>query len=403
MNIQSGLSSWLRRSGWAILLIALLQFVLHLWVNTHDNFFRDELYYLAAGQHLSFGYVEFPPFVAWATAFSRAVLGSSVVAIRLLPALAATLIVLLTADMVTQLGGGLVTQVLAAFAVALGPVFIGSSGLMTMDPFDQLWWALAAWVLIRLIKNQQPRIWLAFGLVIGVGLLTKLTIAFFVIALLLGLLLTGQRKLLFNRWLIFGGLIALVMVSPYLAWQAQHGFPVLEYTKAYASSGKTFQATPIEYLFQQIMTTNPLAFPLWLGGLYFLFFTSHGKPYRAFGWAYIFLYIFFMIQRAKFYWLSPIYPVLFAGGAYGLELLIRERPRFRWLQPTYIWIIAVSGLLIVPFAIPILSPAAFIRLNALTGGSAEVKGGEPGVIGPAAKLCRPPGLAGDGRGGEAGL
>ena len=372
MNARSVFASWLRRSGWAVLLIALLQFVLHLWVNAHDNFFRDELYYMAAAQHLAPGYVEYPPFVALASAFSRAVFGSSVVAIRLLPALAGALIVVLAGGIVAQLGGGLLAQALAAFAIALGPVFIGSSGLMTMDPFDELWWALAAWVLVRLIKNQQPRLWLAFGVVIGVGLLDKLTIGFFLIALLLGLLLSDQRKLLFSRWLLLGGLTALVIITPYLVWQAQHGFPVIEYTRAY-SSGKTFQATPIEYFAQQMVTTNPFALPLWLGGLYFLFFTRTGKLYRAFGWAYLFLYVFFMLEKAKFYWLSPAYPVLFAGGAYGLEMLVSRRPKLKWMQPAYLLLIAISGLFFVPFAIPILPLQTFLGLSDSIGTAGEVK------------------------------
>jgi 4-amino-4-deoxy-L-arabinose transferase-like glycosyltransferase len=369
MNPQSAFLGWLRRSGWVIFLIALVQFVLHLWVNAHDNFFRDELYYMAAAQHLSPSYVEYPPFVALAAAFSRAVFGSSVLAIRLLPAVASASMVLLTAGLVAQLGGGLLAQALAAVSIAFGPVFIGSSGLLTMDPFDQLWWTLAAWVLVRMIKSQQPRAWLAFGLVVGLGLLTKLTIAFFVLALLLGLLLSEQRKLLFNRWLIFGGLIALVMFSPYLIWQATHGFPVLEYTRAYAS-GKTYQASPLEYFFQQVITTNPLALPLWLGGLYFLFFTAAGKPYRTFGWAYIFLYVFFMLQRAKFYWLSPAYPMLFASGSYALELLTtsaRTAGRLKWLSPAYLVIMALSGGFLVPFTIPILPPENFIKLSTSIG------------------------------------
>ncbi len=375
MNTQISFFNWLRRSGWAVMLIALVQFILHLWVNAHDNFFRDELYYMAAAQHLSPGYVEYPPFVAMAVAFSRAVLGSSVLAIRLLPALASALMVLLTADMVAQLGRGLLAQTIAAISIAFGPVFIGSSGLMTMDPFDQLWWAMAAWVLVRLIKQQQPRMWLAFGLVVGLGLLTKLTMAFFVLALLLGLLLSEQRKLLFNRWLIAAGLIALLMLSPYLIWQTGHGFPVLEYTKSY-SSGKTFQATPGEYLSQQIVTTNPLAFPLWIAGLYFLFFTATGKPYRVFGWAYLFLNIFFMLEKAKFYWLSPAYPVLFASGSYSLELLtnsVRTAGRLKWLQPTYLAILALSGGLLVPFAIPLLTPENYIKLTTRSGVGSEIK------------------------------
>jgi 4-amino-4-deoxy-L-arabinose transferase-like glycosyltransferase len=375
MNTQTAVPGWLRRPGWVIFLIALAQFILHLWVNAHDNFFRDELYYLAAGQHLSPGYVEYPPFVAFAAAFSRAVFGSSVLAIRLLPALACAVMIVLTADMVAELGGGMPARVLAAVAIALGSVFLGSSGLLTMDPFDQLWWTLAAWVLVRMITRQQPRLWLSFGVVIGAGLLTKLTIAFFVVALLIGLLLSEQRKLLFNRWLIFGGLIALVMVCPYLAWQAAHGFPVLEYTKAY-SGGKTFQATPLEYFGQQVLTTNPLSLPLWLGGLFFLFFARTGRPYRAFGWAYVILYVFFMLQRAKFYWLSPAYPMLFGSGSYGLELLTnsaRAAGRWRWITPVYLLVLTLFGLFLVPFAIPILTPESFIKLSASIGGANEVK------------------------------
>jgi 4-amino-4-deoxy-L-arabinose transferase-like glycosyltransferase len=418
MERQSGFAAWLRRASrwWVILPIALLQFVLHLWVNAHDNFFRDELYYLAAAQHLAPGYVEYPPFVALATTFTRAVFGSSVLAIRLLPALAGASIVVLTADMVAMLGGGLLAQALAAVAIALGPVFIGSSGAMSMDPFDQLWWALTAWLLVRMIQRQAPRMWLGLGIVIGVGLLTKLTIAYFVIALLIGLLLGGQRvgaryasPLLFNRWLFIGGAIAFVLFLPYLVWQAQHGFPVAEYQRIYFSSGKTFQATPPQFFLQQVVTLNPLSLPLWVGGLYFLFFVPAGKPYRAFGWAYLLLFVFFMIQKAKFYWLSPAYPMLIASGAYGLEfwaasvasrpsapsglrppppnartkpLPVNSRSRAfgggregvrMALLPAYLLLLAISGALLVPFAIPILPPEAFIKLSARLGGAGQIK------------------------------
>jgi 4-amino-4-deoxy-L-arabinose transferase-like glycosyltransferase len=372
MNAQSRFVQWLRLSGWVVLTIALVQFVLHLWTNAHDNIFRDELYYLAAGQHLAAGYVDFPPFVAFVAAFERAIFGATPLAIRLLPALAGVAIVLLTADMVAMLGGGLAAQALAAIAIAVGPTFIGSSGLLTMDIFDQLWWALGAWVLVRMIKNQQPRLWLLCGVVAGLGLLTKLTMGFFVGAVLIGLSISSQRRLLFNRWLIFGGAIALVMVSPYLIWQVQNGFPVLEFTKSY-TSGKTFQATPLEYFIQQMVTMNPFALPLWLGGLLFLLLVPAGRPYRAFGWAYLLLYTFFMIQKAKFYWLTPSYPMLLAGGAYGLQLLLQNGPRLRWLQPTYLGTLAVTGLMIVPFAIPILPPETFVVMNAAIGGAGDVK------------------------------
>jgi 4-amino-4-deoxy-L-arabinose transferase-like glycosyltransferase len=316
--------------------------------------------------------VDYPPFIAIVMTLARSLFGSSLLGIRLFPALAGALIILFTADMVALLGGGLAAQALAAVVIAFGPVFIGSSGLTTMDPFDQLWWTMCAWVLVGLIKNQQPRRWLLFGLIAGFGMLTKITMGYFALALVIGLLLSSQRKLLFNRWLFLGGAIALLIFFPYIVWEVQHGFPTLEFFRTY-SSGKTYQATPLEYFFQQVVTINPIALPLWLGGLYFLFFTASGKPYRAFGWAYLILYTAFMIQKMKFYWLSPAYPMLFASGAYGLELLVQQRLRLKWLQPVYLWTLAISGLMIVPLSLPILPPEAFIRFNALIGGAAEVK------------------------------
>jgi hypothetical protein len=156
------------------------------------------------------------------------------------------------------------------------------------------------------------------------------------------------------------------MMSPYLVWQAQHGFPVLEYTKAY-SSGKTIAYGLAGYFLQQVIAQNPFLLPLWLGGLYFVFFTKAGRAYRAFGWAYVFLFIFFLAQHAKFYWLSPAYPPLFAAGAYGLELWVRERPRLKWMQPASIWVAVISGLFMIPLAIPILPTQAFLRYYAIIG------------------------------------
>jgi 4-amino-4-deoxy-L-arabinose transferase-like glycosyltransferase len=373
MKIQDAFVAWVRRTGWPVLLIALLQLALHLWVAAHDTIFRDELYYIAAGRHLSPGYVEYPPFVALAAAFSGLVFGpTSLFGLRILPALAGVAVILLVADMVREMGGSRGAQILAALGIGFAPIFIANSGLLTMDPFDGLWWTLTAWLLVRMITRQQPRLWIALGVAIGVGLLTKLPIAFFVIALLIGLLLSGQRKLIFNRWPFIGAAIALVIVSPYLIWQAVHGFPVVEYTRLY-SQGKVFAAGPLGFLLQQIITMNPLALPLWLGGLYFLFFTAAGRPYRAFAWAYVLLYIFFFLQTAKFYWLSPAYPMLFAGGACGLDLLVQKRPRLTWMQPAYIWTLLISGLLLTPFSMPLVSPETYVQASKSTGGVLQVQ------------------------------
>src|SRR5574341_814510 len=371
MNVSASLSAWLRRSGWSSDVCS-SDLILHLWVNAHDQFFRDELYYMAAAQHLDLGYVDFPPFVALVAGFSRFAFGPSVLSLRLFPALAGALIVLITAALVAELGGGLTAQCLAAMTVALGPAFLGTSGLLTMDVFDQLWWALAALILMRLIKLGEPRLWLVFGVVTGLGLLTKVTMAFYGFALIVGLLLSPKRKLLFNRWLVFGGLIALVLFSPYILWQVLHGFPTLDFWKSYASN-KTYPVTPLEFFGQQVQTLNPLALSLILMGLYFLFFTPDGKPYRAFGWAYLILYVLFTIAKSKFYFLSPAYPVLLAGGAYNLEQFAGTRPRWRWLPMAYTQAILITGLLLALFSIPILPTETFIRLNDSLGGKAEIQ------------------------------
>ncbi len=346
---------------WPVALIALLQFALHMWVSAHDNFFRDEFYYIAASRHLDFGFVDFPPLVPLLTAGVRLLLGPSLIALRLLPAAAGALIILLTADMVRRLGGGLLPQVLAAAAVALGPVFMASSGLLSTDPFDQLWWTLCAWTLLRIIKEQHVRLWLLFGLFAGLGLLNKLTAGFYAGALVLGMLLSNQRKLLANRWLAFGGLIALTLISPYIIWNAAHGFPTVEFTRHYAGGSTYQQVGPLEFFVQQIVSTN--AFPLWLGALYFVFFTVAGKDYRAFGWSYIGLLALFIVLKTKFYWLSPVHPALFALGAYAFGLLIEGRHRLAWLQPAYTSALVILGLLFVPFAVPILPVQIFVQIN----------------------------------------
>ncbi len=362
----------LRRIDWLVFLVALVQVGLHLWANAHDNLFRDELYYLAAAQHPDLGYVDFPPFIALVAGVSRAVFGSTPLAIRVLPTLAGALEVFIVAAMAAELGSSRRTQLLATIAIALGPIFLGSSGLLTMDIFDQLWWFVIAWVLLRLIKRQEPRVWLIFGLVAGIGLITKVTMAFFGFALVMGVLLTPQRRLLFNRWLVLGGLVALVIFSPYIIWQVIHGFPTLEFWKVYAAS-KTYPVTPLEFFGQQVTTLNPFALPLWLAGLFFLFFSQTGKPYRAFGWAYLILYVTFTLQKTKFYFLSPAYPVLFASGAFAFELLAQRSRGWRWLQPAIIGLLTVTGLAFAPLSIPLLSAEGYIRYNTILGGTGSVK------------------------------
>ena len=358
-------------SATAILIyLVLVKLLLHLLSASQYGYFRDELYYIAASQHLDLGYVDFPPFIAVVTALTRWTLGDSLLALHTLPALAGALIVLLAGLMARELGGGRFAQGLAALAVLVAPTFLGSQSILTMDPFDQLFWVLAIYVVLLILKREDPRLWLLFGLVAGIGLLTKVTMLYLGLALVIGLLLTPNRRVLLSKWLWLGGLVALALFSPYIVWQVLHGWPTLEFWRIYAV-GKTYPVTPLEFLLQQILTMHPLTLPLWLAGLAYFFFGG-GKKYRTLGWIYVILYGVFTIQQAKNYFLAAAYPMLFAGGAVLIEQFTQRR---KWLalQPAYASLLVIGGLATAPLAIPLLPVETFIAYSHAFGGATEVK------------------------------
>ncbi|MGH2479389.1 MAG: glycosyltransferase family 39 protein, partial [Ktedonobacteraceae bacterium] len=337
--------------------LALLKFLAHLVVSGNYGFFRDELYYIDAGKHLAFGYVEFPPFIALLAASIHTVIGNSLVAYHLFPALAGAVLVLLTGLIARELGGGRFAQCLAALASLSVLTFLAIDSIFSMDSFDELWWVLLAYILIRLIKRDRPRLWLLFGLVAGIGLMTKVTMLMFGFAIVAGLLLTPQRKYLLNKWAWAGGAIAFAFLVPYVLWNAANGWPTLEFWSTY-TSGHANPTSALGFLYQQVLTMNPLTLPLWLAGLYYYFFTQAGKPYRALGWAYVILYVLFTITRAKLYFLAPAYPMLFAAGSVMIGRMM-SKPRLGWLKPAYISLLLLVSLLLAPTVMPILPPSLY--------------------------------------------
>src|SRR5918997_4174198 len=196
--------------------LAFFKLLLHLLTNGNYGYFRDELYYIAAGERLALGYVDFPPFVALVTASTRFLLGDSTVALRFFPALASALVVVLAGLMARELGGGRFAQGLAALATLVAPNFLVMGTFISMDAFDQLFQVSAAYVLLLILKRDQPRLWLLFGLFAGLGLLTKVTMLFFGFAVFVALLITPARRHLRTAWPWLGGAVAFVFLAPYL-------------------------------------------------------------------------------------------------------------------------------------------------------------------------------------------
>lgn len=377
MNSVSRLRAWLQGEMAPLVGLALLKLLLHLLTSFQYGYFRDEFYYLAASKRLAFGYVDFPPFIALLTAFVRHVLGESLVALHLFPAIAGALVVFLAGWMARDLGASRSSQRIAALAVLVAPAFLGANSLLTMDSFDQLWWVLCAALLIRIFRDDNPRLWPWFGLVAGIGLATKLSMLYFGLAVAIGLALTPGRRYFRSAWLYLGGGIALVFLLPYIAWNALNGWPTLGFWANYAE--KVYRASPLEFLLQQVLLANPLALPLWLAGLAYTF-TEKGKPYRPLGWVYIILLAVFMLQNAKNYFLAPVYPLLFALGSVGLHHFISARGRWSWVRPS-VAALVMSGLLVAPLTLPLLPVDLLARgLAALGGVNVQSEKYDSGVL-----------------------
>src|SRR5215469_11241515 len=340
----------------AVWVIAGISFLAHVLVGNNYGYFRDELYVMAMSHHPALGYVDVPPLVPWITLIPRFLTGNALWAIHVISALVCAGSIVLTGLMARLLGGTGWVQGLAALGSATALVLLGLGSEYTYDVFDFFWWTLAATVLIVQLRNENPRRWLAFGVVAGLGLLTKETILFWGFAMIVGLLLTPQRRLLFTRWTLLGGLIAFALVLPFLIWNAESGWASFQYWASYPANHSA-GGTPLDFLINQILGMNPLSVVLWAAGLWY-FFSARGARYRVFGWAYLILFVLFIALRGKFYFLAPAYPPLFAGGA---MLVGQWRAGFRRWVAAYAVVLAIGGVVLAPAVMPVLPPAVYSK------------------------------------------
>ncbi|HVN87255.1 MAG TPA: glycosyltransferase family 39 protein [Candidatus Binatia bacterium] len=338
--------------------IAMVTLAAHCLTNGRYDYFRDEFYYLACADHLAAGYVDHPPLSIWLLAGIRWLLGDSLQAIRLAPALAAACSVWLTGRLARELGGGRTAQALAALAAMIAPVFLVVGNFYSMNAFEALCWTVGAWLVVRIARGENPRLWLVLGFVIGVGLENKHSMAFFAIGLAVGLLLTPLRRHLLERWLWLAAGLAGLLFVPNLAWQIANGFPTLEFMR-HAQLMKNAPLSPIQFIGQQVLMLNPLTLPLWLGGLCWYFATPSGRPYRVLGWIYLAVLALLLAQHGKAYYLAPAYPMLFAPGAIALEAWTRDRRR--WLRGAYAGALLAGAAALAPLGLPILPVDALAR------------------------------------------
>lgn len=359
--------SW--SSGMAIVwAIALAKLVLHIYFNNRYGYFRDEFDYMACGDRLAWGYVDQPPLIPFLIHISRAVLGDSLRAIRFLPALFSSLLVVQTAVLAREFGGRRFALLLSAVTILIAPQYLSNGSLLTTNCVEPNLWMGCAYFAVLAVKRNNPRYWLWFGVVAGLGLEEKYSIAVFGFGIVVGLLLSPQRRVFLNPWIWIGGAAAFLIFLPNLLWNIHLHWPFIELMHNIRAEGRDVVLPFGQYFFQQTILVHILNTPIWLAGLFALLFTNRFRSYRFLGWCYIVCFTTFFLLHGKNYYLAPVYPMLLAAGAVVIESAIdplkdtqpQSRARLSWLKPVILTILLVSGAHIAPITVPVLSPQHFL-------------------------------------------
>jgi hypothetical protein len=300
---------------WPVAAVAGLLTVVLIALSGRYGYHRDELYFIECGKHLAWGYPDQPPLVPLIARLMTALAPGSIVLLRLPSAIASGLLVLLTGLLTRELGGRRTAQVLAGAVIAVAPLVLGSGHLLSTTTFDLPAWALLCLILLRILRTGERRLWPLAGLVAGVGLMDNDLVASLIAAVVVGIAVAGPRATFRSGWFYAGGAIALAIWSPYLAWQASHGWPELSLERSIAA-GNSGSSAPWWLIVPEQLALVPVYFaPVWIAGLVRLFRDPELRWCRAVGVAYPVLAVAFMLTGGKPYYLAGMFPVLLAAGA----------------------------------------------------------------------------------------
>lgn len=363
------------------LYFAVFKLLLHFTFNSNYGYFRDELYFLACAEHLAFGYPDHSPMIAFEAKLARLLLGDSLFAIRFFPAVAGALKVFLTAVLVKEFGGKRFATFLACLCVLCAPIYLAIDNLLSMNSLEPVFWMLCVYFAVRATRetmkdepvtlneeNIHPsKNWLWFGLFAGLGLMNKHSMIFFGFAIVAGLLLTNKRKVFLDKYFWLAGLIAGLIFLPNIIWQIQNDFATLELLQNVQKTGKNVDMSPLQFFVSQITGMNPIAFPVWLGGIWFLIFDNKGRRFRFLGIAYLVLLALMIYLKAKDYYLAPVYPMLFAAGGVWFEQIAEKVRALRFIKYALPILIFIPAIFISPVVLPVLPIETLINYQKTIG------------------------------------
>jgi len=359
------------------LAFALLAALLHAATAWRYGYFRDELYFIACSKHLAWGYVDQPPLVALA-AWLAAPAGYQLVALRALPIAAAALTVYLAVRLARELGGGTFAQLLAGVATLLMPAYLLLGNTLTTTSFEPCFWTLVLYCAIRLVRApaaQRIVWWPALGFALAFGAYAKYSIVLPAIGIAAGLVATPQRRILISPYPIYALGLAFLCLSPNLAWQASHGWPIGEVLRGDFNHRPAFQnglaleyhdlaKNALAFALEQLVYTNPFAAPVWLAGTIAPFRLSSLRDLRFVGIAYLAVFVAAALSGAKGYYIVGFYATLVAIGAFALEGAVV------WMRAVVCALLVTAGVAALPLSLPVLrvsSLIAYTKLLGLTG------------------------------------
>jgi hypothetical protein len=367
MNLNNILKKINFRSDYALIIyLALFKIIIHL-INPEYGYHRDELFFLDIGNHYSFSNLDVLPLTPLYIKFITLLFGHSLKAVHFASSLCGAISIVLTCLITKELGGKRFAILLAGLSTLFSG-FLIFGALFTYDSLDFLIVVTIIYLLVRLFKEDKPIFWVFIGIVIGFGLLNKLTILFFCLSIFMVLLITPYRKYLKNRWIWIAVSISLILFMPFLVWQFNHDWYFINWANYYAG-GNSYIASFPEFLWNQILPNNVINVPIWITGLTLLIFSKKWKQYRFFGYNYIFLFLLIYMLGGKFYFLIPYYTILLAVGSIKVEewihmIRIPARKIFLLSIPVVYFMLS---LVTVPMMMPILPVQLFPKYAAMLG------------------------------------
>lgn len=338
--------------------------------------FRDEMYYLMCGRHLAFGYVDQPPMVALQARLSEILFGyDHMWSLRLISGIAGAFKVFLTGALVWAMGGTRRAAALAMLGATIAGVYLGIDSFLSMNSFEPVFWLPCILALVRIVQaptlpNPERVVrnwWIVLGVSAGLGLENKANEVFFLVAVLIALLLTPQRRILASRWFGVAVAIMVAIALPNLLWQIHNHWPTLEWLIGVAKSNKNVKLPPLQFIGAQVMMLNPFTFPLWISGVLWLLLARAARPFRFVGVLYPVYLLLMMALHAKDYYLAPIYAIYFAAGG---VCWLQGSPVRMWrnaLGVAYSLFLCFGFVRSVPFSIPVLPPLRFVAYEKKLG------------------------------------